>query len=294
MTKKKQIYILPNKEIDLFDSFDPIVIIFLPLDATKGGTFQASGKVGYFDVISLYVLKPGDFTTDKTKAIRTIKKIFASRNTRSTFMHEFIHLLDSKRYGKQKKRKNDPDQSDEPYIPKSGVLHAKGDIQGYYNTPEEFNAFYQGLVADYERWVNSEDMLVKSNVAMQSDKEVMEAVLIFFLNRDKKFVNTYRKKLLKRLAMYVKDLKKRLIAEFNSTKGFNQFWNEFEVEIRELNNNPDIINLLTTFDNFIRKLPIYLSYRSRIKPLNSKYLNKLDKRLKELYKQMRIEAGKSV
>jgi len=72
------------------------------------------------------------------------KELFDEKflDKRDMFIHEFIHHLDMLRYSRD-------------YVPRSGEAVYGDDLENYYNTPEEFNAFYQQTALQIESTLNS-------------------------------------------------------------------------------------------------------------------------------------------
>jgi len=180
-------FIIPFEEID--PTYSDLYIILLPKNSRfqEGiGTKQTGGKT-----IVLILLKAlnGDF--DLTHADMNFQK--------TSFIHEFIHYLDQKRYkGKTKW---------------SSKVNTFTD---YYNNPAEFNAFYQEGAESVEALYQNVFKKTKGNIPIPF-KKALKTVNAFYKFSitlfHKAFIENlnsrYRKKFLKRFAALYKEIKKK-------------------------------------------------------------------------------------
>lgn len=104
--------------------YKDLVIFIAPSKYLPNSAFgsNASGK----KVIALNFLYADNKSPDAFKYIDT--RISGAKND---VVHEFMHYLDSKRRKNIHTKNNSKKKLD------------SGDMEGYYNTPEEFNAFFQ-------------------------------------------------------------------------------------------------------------------------------------------------------
>ena len=70
---------------------------------------------------------------------RKMKDIFKNSTLEKSFVHEFIHYLDQKRYTLK-------------YDENTVSLQKAGRMEDYVNTPSESNAYYQELTHDFEQF----------------------------------------------------------------------------------------------------------------------------------------------
>lgn len=113
-----------------FPSLSEVVLFFIPTKSTsRGGVTIAGGftnkslKVGgiSFKGVIVNANLIGEYNG----------KYMDTRLDKDTFIHEYIHFLDHLRY-----RSRGLGKTSAKYLDTQ-------DIEGYYNTPEEFNAYYQ-------------------------------------------------------------------------------------------------------------------------------------------------------
>ena len=128
-----------------FPSLSEVVLFFIPTKSTsRGGQTIAGGftnkslKVGgiSFKGVIVNANLLGDYNG----------KYMDTRLDKDTFIHEYIHFLDHLRY-----RSRGLGKTSAKYLDTQ-------DIEGYYNTPEEFNAYYQAGQSQIIRvWKNLSD-----------------------------------------------------------------------------------------------------------------------------------------
>ena len=119
-----------------------------------------------------------------------------TRLDKDTFIHEYIHFLDHLRY-----RSRGLGKTSAKYLDTQ-------DIEGYYNTPEEFNAYYQeGQNQIVRMWKNLPDDFKKKR--LESYKAFQSWVIdVQFFDRDfltyidKKYLKKFKKRLAN-LYMYI-------------------------------------------------------------------------------------------
>jgi len=117
--------------------YDNVYLVFAPTAKDKRGIFV---KIKGTDkkTIALFCLEKKDFATDNP--------VWSAMSTqyahlRVTFIHEFIHYLDSTRIG---------DQRWSAITKAANVFSGKINPRTYYNQPLEFNAFYQQGISRIE------------------------------------------------------------------------------------------------------------------------------------------------
>ena len=171
-----------------FPSLSEVVLFFIPTKSTsRGGVTIAGGftnkslKVGgiSFKGVIVNANLIGDYNG----------KYMDTRLDKDTFIHEYIHFLDHLRY-----RSRGLGKTSAKYLDTQ-------DIEGYYNTPEEFNAYYQeGQNQIVRMWKNLPDDFKKKR--LESYKAFQSWVIdVQFFDRD--FLTYINKK-------YLKKFKKRL------------------------------------------------------------------------------------
>ena len=178
-----------------FPSLSEVVLFFIPTkSSSRGGVTIAGGftnkslKVGgiSFKGVIVNANLIGDYNG----------KYMDTRLDKDTFIHEYIHFLDHLRY-----RSRGLGKTSAKYLDTQ-------DIEGYYNTPEEFNAYYQeGQNQIVRMWKNLPDDFKKKK--LESYKAFQDwAIDVEFFNKD--FLTyidgKYLKKFKKRLAglyMYI-------------------------------------------------------------------------------------------
>ena len=171
-----------------FPSLSEVVLFFIPTKSTsRGGQTIAGGfsnkslKVGGISFKGVLV---------NTNLIGPYNsKYMDTRLDKDTFIHEYIHFLDHLRYRSRGLAKTSAKYLD------------TDDIEGYYNTPEEFNAYYQeGQSQIVRMWKNLPDDFKKKR--LESYKAFQSWVIdVQFFDRD--FLTYINKK-------YLKKFKKRL------------------------------------------------------------------------------------
>ena len=188
-----------------FPSLSEVVLFFIPTKSTsRGGVTIAGGftnkslKVGgiSFKGVIVNANLIGDYNG----------KYMDTRLDKDTFIHEYIHFLDHLRY-----RSRGLGKTSAKYLDTQ-------DIEGYYNTPEEFNAYYQEGQSQIIRvWKNLSDRFAHrpefladfKKKKLESYKTFQDwAIDIEFFNKDfLTYINSkYLKKFKKRLAglyMYI-------------------------------------------------------------------------------------------
>jgi len=130
-----------------------------------------------------------------------------TRLDKNTFIHEYIHFLDHLRY------------RDRGLAKTSAKYLDSNDIEGYYNTPEEFNAYYQEGQSQIVRiWKNLPDKFKQKH---SKDFKAFQdwAIDINFFDRDflthinKKYLKKFKKRLAN-LYMYIqKDNLSEILSE---------------------------------------------------------------------------------
>ena len=178
-----------------FPSLSEVVLFFIPTKSTsRGGQTIAGGftnkslKVGgiSFKGVIVNANLIGDYNG----------KYMDTRLDKDTFIHEYIHFLDHLRY-----RSRGLGKTSAKYLDTQ-------DIEGYYNTPEEFNAYYQeGQNQIVRMWKNLPDDFKKKR--LESYKAFQSWVIdVQFFNRDfltyidKKYLKKFKKRLAN-LYMYI-------------------------------------------------------------------------------------------
>ena len=188
-----------------FPSLSEIVLFFIPTKSTsRGGVTIAGGftnkslKVGgiSFKGVIVNANLLGDYNG----------KYMDTRLDKDTFIHEYIHFLDHLRY-----RSRGLGKTSAKYLDTQ-------DIEGYYNTPEEFNAYYQAGQSQIIRvWKNLSDRFAhRPEFLADFKKKKLESYKAFqdwaidveFFDKDfLTYINSkYLKKFKKRLAglyMYI-------------------------------------------------------------------------------------------
>ncbi len=178
-----------------FPSLSEVVLFFIPTKSTsRGGVTIAGGftnkslKVGgiSFKGVIVNANLIGDYNG----------KYMDTRLDKDTFIHEYIHFLDHLRY-----RSRGLSKTSAKYLDTQ-------DIEGYYNTPEEFNAYYQeGQNQIVRMWKNLPDDFKKKR--LESYKAFQSWVIdVQFFDRDfltyidKKYLKKFKKRLAN-LYMYI-------------------------------------------------------------------------------------------
>jgi hypothetical protein len=188
-----------------FPSLSEVVLFFIPTKSTsRGGVTIAGGftnkslKVGgiSFKGVIVNANLLGDYNG----------KYMDTRLDKDTFIHEYIHFLDHLRY-----RSRGLGKTSAKYLDTQ-------DIEGYYNTPEEFNAYYQAGQSQIVRvWKNLSDRFAHrpefladfKKKKLESYKSFQDwAIDVEFFDKDfLTYINSkYLKKFKKRLAglyMYI-------------------------------------------------------------------------------------------
>lgn len=176
---------------------------------------------------SLGVLKDGRYIIICGNLIEpNSDKYIDTRLNKDLFVHEFIHYLDKKRYGKSKKNTKTIDLS----------------IEDYYNTPEEFNAYYQegayGLRNFFKKNGHVPDDIKKEKI---KDFETFKNVALRFF--DEHFIKGLNKK-------FKKKFNKRLAGLYNRVA--NQYEQELvESDIFFDDNYPKILDERFDFGNVL-------------------------------------------
>jgi len=177
-------WFLFGTEID--KKYNDLMIMFCPVRSDEFGyaTFKGSIKV------DLPILLPDGSLDYIDKSLKGHK---------TDFIHEFIHYLDEKRYKGDRK------------LTSFQALQSKGE-KGYYNTPEEFNAYYQEG-AD-KIWLTVKKMKGKSDKEKEKifpkdyNKFLTKGTLKFF--RDE-FLYFMDKKYVKKFSKRIADLYKKVL-----------------------------------------------------------------------------------
>jgi hypothetical protein len=188
-----------------FPSLSEVVLFFIPTkSSSRGGVTIAGGftnkslKVGgiSFKGVIVNANLLGDYNG----------KYMDTRLDKDTFIHEYIHFLDHLRY-----RDRGLGKTSAKYLDTQ-------DIEGYYNTPEEFNAYYQAGQSQIVRvWKNLSDRFAHrpefladfKKKKLESYKSFQDwAIDVEFFDKDfLTYINSkYLKKFKKRLAglyMYI-------------------------------------------------------------------------------------------
>jgi hypothetical protein len=151
-------------------------LIFFPKDKIRGGGFGFAKSI---PVLVFYMLDEPYDTTDLVKKLK---------NKRDVFIHEFIHYLDWKR---SQHRKEEASFEDD---------------EKYFNSPGEFNAYYQEAISEFEVTLSGAEKqmldksLLKTKIVGLRYQDFEENVLAFFHPDFRKIVKgKYRQKLKKRL-----------------------------------------------------------------------------------------------
>lgn len=118
---------------------------------------------------------------------------------KDAFVHEYVHVQDTKRYGDRSKEKS------------SGEKYREKDLKGYYNSPEEFNAHYQEIASNAEASFKFLNKYGKANSIMSSydtfKKHSLSKVTTEFYSY---LDSSNKRKLDKRLAQLYQDLKREM------------------------------------------------------------------------------------
>jgi len=189
-----------------FPSLSEVVLFFVPTKSTsRGGQTIAGGfsnkslKVGGISFKGVLV---------NTNLIGPYNSQYMdTRLDKNTFIHEYIHFLDHLRY------------RDRGLSKTSAKYLDSNDIEGYYNTPEEFNAYYQEGQSQIVRiWKNLPDKFKQKH---SKDFKAFQdwAIDINFFDRDflthinKKYLKKFKKRLAN-LYMYIqKDNLSEILSE---------------------------------------------------------------------------------
>jgi len=189
-----------------FPSLSEVVLFFVPTKSTsRGGQTIAGGfsnkslKVGGISFKGVLV---------NTNLIGPYNSQYMdTRLDKNTFIHEYIHFLDHLRY------------RDRGLSKTSAKYLDSNDIEGYYNTPEEFNAYYQEGQSQIVRiWKNLPDKFKQKH---SKDFKAFQdwATDINFFDRDflthinKKYLKKFKKRLAN-LYMYIqKDNLSEILSE---------------------------------------------------------------------------------
>jgi len=189
-----------------FPSLSEVVLFFIPTKSTsRGGQTIAGGfsnkslKVGGISFKGVLV---------NTNLIGPYNSQYMdTRLDKNTFIHEYIHFLDHLRY------------RDRGLSKTSAKYLDSDDIEGYYNTPEEFNAYYQEGQSQIVRiWKNLPDKFKQKH---SKDFKAFQdwATDINFFDRDflthinKKYLKKFKKRLAN-LYMYIqKDNLSEILSE---------------------------------------------------------------------------------
>lgn len=171
--------------------FSDLMIVYSEKPEKWGGHFYQKFLYTNTSAIVIYV-------KDSKTMIKNLE------DTQEIFLHEFIHYLDYKRF---KQFGNKPG--------KDFTRHPEDSSQywrDYYNTPHEFNAYYQQFVMSFLS--NVERRLgFRDNIPKMSTKQFITYVWNNFTNNKFKehISDKYRKKFFKRLVKLHQDISERVI-----------------------------------------------------------------------------------
>lgn len=158
----------------------PDNLIFLLVDKNqKSGYAKNRG----FNIVQINVLKG----PQNAKYLET-----RLRGSKTDIIHELIHLFDRQRSS---------------YTPKSAKKFDMGDVGGYYNEPEELNAYYQEAVERIESLLDNIDQSALEVIVKnygQSFQDFKDWAIDNFFNDDfiDNLTNKNKRKVVKRLARW--------------------------------------------------------------------------------------------
>jgi hypothetical protein len=179
------------------DAFKKIFLVFYPQTSARAGAFGANKKTGIAVIELAY--NPKDFMGKPIGRFQENLWTFLERE-KTTFVHEFTHLVDNLRYSSTKIGKKSSTHK----------LNTSG-FDAYINTPEEFNAFfieltnflYTNIITLAKEDPDLADMFLSSykefEQSMIGDKKKKEIM--------KSFTPEYRKRFKKRLYTVYDELK---------------------------------------------------------------------------------------
>ena len=172
-----------------------LLIIFSYGDKTfdvAGGAFLGGYghlKSGMKVIVMDILKKPYDVTDLETR--------LQSGKNKSTWVHEFVHYMDEKRY-----------KGSNEFVLKGTKAAMAGDFKGYINTPNEFNSYFQQGIVEVEDAIAGVPRSITKD-KLKNMTEFKKWVMPLF---DKTFIsslgNKYTNKFNKRLADYYDSLKK--------------------------------------------------------------------------------------
>jgi hypothetical protein len=116
------------------------------------------------------------------------------------FVHEFIHYMDFKRRKKEK-------------ISVSPARKAEaGKMKDYFNTPEEFNAYYQEGLANIDFFLDNKNVPLSAKMTVYKDFNSFQKFAMREFESDfiKNLTPANMKKLKRRLAKHYEEFKKRI------------------------------------------------------------------------------------
>ena len=158
------------REIDLFD----LEIQFIERSGSFLGTFITRHELSQIQLahIPTPIINRLVQKQDVNNYRLILHVIKDNQKVRDTFVHEFVHYLDSKRA-----------KSNLVFV--KGTAHLSG--AAYYNTPVELNAHTQEMLANIEQWIKTyyigivgtirKTFVSKFNAA-KSDSEIEDAVYV--------------------------------------------------------------------------------------------------------------------
>jgi hypothetical protein len=210
-----------------FPSLSELVLFFVPAKSTSRGGVTIAG--GYSDKS----VKVGGVSYKGVMAIANLigpynGKYMDTRLDKDTFIHEYIHFLDHLRY-----RSRGLSKTSARYLDTD-------DIEGYYNTPEEYNAYYQEGQSQLVRiWKKLPEDLKKKK--LKGYREFQAWVIYQMEFFDKDFIthlnDKYLKKFKKRLAnlyMYIQKGKLSEIISEDKVKVDNNAVKKWAKDLRVL------------------------------------------------------------
>jgi len=169
--------------------------------------FVNSGKVT--DIINLIINTPSadSYDEEEWKFLNYLDGHSWVKESRITLVHEFVHLLDAQ-------RAQDPKYwSKAPYDSDKMRAGDKAEIEKYYNTPVEYNAYVQqelenvdSIIRNRASSMNDVKRLIGVSDANSFVKKFLEAVYAPFR---KNMTMDTRKRVAKRANQYWQDLERR-------------------------------------------------------------------------------------
>lgn len=183
-------------------------------------------------------------------------KYIDTRLNKNLFIHEFIHYLDEKRYGKNKKKTKTIDLET---------------FEDYYNTPEEFNAYYQEGAYALRNFFKK-DGFVPDEIKQEKIKNFYSFKKLALKFFDEHFVKELNKKFKKKLNKRLAGMYHRIIKE-RSEKELVESYFSSDNYPKVLDENLEHGNILAIIHNDWNKLQNALD--------KYEYSNDIIKKLKE-------------